>query len=114
MSYLRQLITRGFPTSAVFSDEGELVAYILNHADGCMFNGFVRSSHRRKGLYQVVNYDLTEKVVALGQPFAWVGVMARNKASQSSYRKLGARLINPAYHTVDTMEYTPHEERNNQ
>ncbi|GAU96506.1 hypothetical protein RvY_07941 [Ramazzottius varieornatus] len=71
LEYVRYLISNGFPTGTVFTDAGELVAYILCRTDGCMFNGFVRPNHRRKGLYQVVNYDLAGKVVALGQPTAW-------------------------------------------
>ncbi|GAU96511.1 hypothetical protein RvY_07945 [Ramazzottius varieornatus] len=109
LEYVRYLISNGFPTSAVFTDEDELVAYILHHADGCMFNGFVRSNHRRKGLYQVVNHDLTEKVVALGQPAAWVYVMDSNQPSQNSYRKLGAKLVDPEVFCVDWIEYTPHK-----
>ena len=111
LSLVRFLITTGFPTSAVFSDEGELVAYLLYQTDGCMFNGFVRSNHRRRGLYQVVNFALTEKVVALGQPFAWVYVMAWNQPSQNAYRKLGAKPVDPAQYSVDWIDYAPHKNK---
>ena len=55
-SYVGHLISEGSSTSAVFSDEGQLLAYILCCPDSRILNGFVRSNHRRKGLYQVVSY----------------------------------------------------------
>jgi predicted GNAT family acetyltransferase len=74
-----------------------------------MFHGFVQPEYRKKGLYQIVNYDLAKKLVALGLPRAWVYVMSWNEASLNAYKKMGATRVDPDQYAVDWIVSMPAE-----
>ncbi|XP_055338575.1 glycine N-acyltransferase-like protein 3 [Paramacrobiotus metropolitanus] len=105
--FFKQILKAGYPTSGVFTEDGQLVAYILNLPDGCMGHGYVQPEYRNKGLFQVVNYDLATKIIARGNRTAWAYVMKWNTVSQNAYRKLGAKLVDDREFCVDWVHYHP-------
>ena len=107
LNFFKHLLRHGFPSSAVFAPDGRLVAHLLYKLDGSMFNGFVDPEFRNKGLYQVVNYDLACKVVAMGAPLAWVYVMPWNTASLKAYAKLGAKKVPREVYSVMWYTFMP-------
>ncbi|OWA52453.1 hypothetical protein BV898_16907 [Hypsibius exemplaris] len=108
LPFVQTVLRNKFPSSGIFTSDGSrLVAYILYMTDGSMFNGYVDPEFRYRGLYQAVNYDLACKVVALGQPSAFLYVIEDNEASLRSYAKLGAKRVDPAEWCVDWQSFTP-------
>ncbi|XP_055338498.1 uncharacterized protein LOC129588343 isoform X2 [Paramacrobiotus metropolitanus] len=111
--FFKQLLKAGYPTSGAFTEDGQLVAYILNLPDGCMGHGYVLPEFRNKGLYQVVNYDLAAKIVARGNRTAWAYVMKSNLVSRNAYRKVGAQMVNDEVFRVDWIHYRPKQDSGN-
>ena len=107
LEFFRYILRNRFPTSGAFTADGRLMAYILYKLDGSIFNGFVQPEFRNKGLYQVVNYDLVSKVVAMGQATAWCYVMPTNTPSLKAYAKMGAKRIDPEEFSVEWHWFTP-------
>ena len=107
LASFQYLLRNKFPSSGLFTTEGRLVAYILYCPDGPLFNGFVQPEYRKKGLYQVVNYDLASKVVAMGQPIPWAYAAHWNEPSLNAYKKLGAKKVEPDEYSVCWIEFQP-------
>ena len=117
-SYVGHLISEGSSTSAVFSDEGQLLAYILCCSDGRILNGSVRSNHRRKGLYQVVSYAYGRRKkwwllenLSLGFTL-WPGTSHCKNSSKSYRSQISA--ADPTQYSVDWIDYAPGEKDNKQ
>ncbi|OWA52452.1 hypothetical protein BV898_16906 [Hypsibius exemplaris] len=106
LSFFKHILRDKFPASGIFTQDDRLVAYIFS-CEGGMFNGYVHPEYRGRGLYQVVNYDLAGKLVALGQPCSWLFVKRWNEPSLNSYRKLGAKKVHPDEFAVAWFEYEP-------
>ena len=93
------------PNSAVFDAETNvLVAHVLYSGDGAIGAGWVHPEYRGRGLYQVVIYDLCQKIFAMGQKVAWAYVSADNDASTQAFRSIGGEECD---YRVDWIESFP-------
>lgn len=99
LPYIMSLIHNRVPTSAIFTVDDHLVVYITSKGGG-MINGFVEPEYRKRGFYEVVNYDLVNKLAASGPPCAWLFVSRQSLASLNAYKKLGAEHVEAEEYSV--------------
>ncbi|OQV25981.1 hypothetical protein BV898_00117 [Hypsibius exemplaris] len=85
--------SNGFPNSAIF-DRDRPVAHILYTADGSIGLGLVDPDYRGKGLYQIVLYDITKKILnVIRQRVVYGYVFAGNVASARCFERMGGTKL---------------------
>ncbi|XP_055341471.1 uncharacterized protein LOC129590332 isoform X2 [Paramacrobiotus metropolitanus] len=106
--YFRYLLTHGFPSVALFDQQGQLVAGNIYEPDGNLGQGFVKAADGQQGAYlEIVNRHLAEKVFSqLGQETAWAYIQEDDAATLRSYEQLGAHKA--AHFTTQTLDYIPY------
>lgn len=91
---IREISSR--TSSALYDENGNILAWNLLHDDLSMGVMFVPPIYRGKGYAQIVAVDLMKKVIALGKT-PYVQVVHTNNASLALSQKLGFKKIFEAY-----------------